>query len=135
MLYLLQNRLGLDCTIRRIQSNHLLVTHHFHRNFQTHNLHRVLHDQPGHQPDRQHPEDQPARLAGHVHIITVVSGLPDQSSSTPVAHRTGWLAHLYKATGWFTCWMCGSKADWYEEGETGQVKVKSSQKFIEPWPQ
>ena len=22
---------------------------------------------------------------------------------------------------WFTCWMCGSKADWYGEGETGRL--------------
>ena len=83
-------------------------------------MHRVLVDQPGHLlPDRQHPGDQPARLAGHDHMITVVQGLPGQSLSTPVAPRTGRSAHLYKSTRLFACCMCGSKADWYgEEGET-----------------
>ena len=35
----------------------------------------------------QHPGDQPARLAGHDHMITVAPRLLGQSSSTPVAPR------------------------------------------------
>ena len=31
------------------------------------------------------------------------------------------LAYMHEATRWFTCWMCGSKADWYGEGETGRL--------------
>ena len=51
---------------------------------ETHNCHRILHDQPGHLlPDHQHPVDQPARLLGQDNMITVVPRLPGQSSSTP----------------------------------------------------
>ena len=58
-------------------------THHFHRNCQN-NFHHVLHDQSSHLlPVRQHPGDQPERLAGHDHMITVVPGFPAQTSSTP----------------------------------------------------
>ena len=63
MLYLQHNSLRLNNTILKGPVHHLLITHHFHRNCQTHSLHRVLYDQPGHLlPDRQDPEDQPARL-------------------------------------------------------------------------
>ena len=42
----------------RVQSNHLLIAHHFHRKCRTHNFNRVPHDQPSHLlPDRQHPGD------------------------------------------------------------------------------
>ena len=30
-------------------------------------------------------------------------------------------SYMHEATRWFTCWMCGSKADWYGEGETGRL--------------
>ena len=63
-------------------------THHFHQNCQTHNCHRFLRDQPGHLlPDHQHPGYQPARLTGKDNMIAVVTRLPGQSSSTPVAPR------------------------------------------------
>ena len=55
---------------------------------ETHNCHRILQDQPSHlYPDRQHPGDQPARLTGQANMITVVSRLPCQSLSIPVAPR------------------------------------------------
>ena len=116
MLYSQQNSLGLDNMKGLV--HHLLIIYRFYRNCQTHNCHRVLHDQPDHLlPDIQHPGDQPARLAGHDHMITVVPGLPGQSSFITVPPRTGWSAHLYEAT---LCWICGSKSDWYCEGETSR---------------
>ena len=73
-------QLGLATRFWRVQSNHLLITHHFHQNCQTHYFHCVLHDQPGHLlPDRQHLGGQPERYARNDHMITVVPGLPGQS--------------------------------------------------------
>ena len=57
------------------------------------NFHCVLHYQASHLlPDCQLPGDQPERLAGYDHLITVVPGLPGQSLSTPIAPRPrrGW---------------------------------------------
>ena len=54
-------------------------------------------------------------------MTTVISGLSGQSSSTLFDPRTGWSAHLYKATRWFICWMCGSKVDRYGKGEAGRL--------------
>ena len=48
---------------------------------ETHNCHRILHNQPGHLlPDHQHPVNQPARLLGQENMITVVPKLPGQSA-------------------------------------------------------
>ena len=55
--------------ILKVQSNYLLITHHFH---ETHICHRILNDQPGHlPPDHQHPVDQPTRFLGQDNMITV----------------------------------------------------------------
>ena len=40
---------------------------------------------------------------------------------TPVAPRTGWSAHLHKASRWFICLICGSNVDRYGEGVTGRL--------------
>ena len=48
-------------------------------------------------------------------MITVVPRLPGQSSSNPVAPRT-----CTKQPSGSHAGMCGSKADWYGEGETGR---------------
>ena len=40
---------------------------------------------------------------------------------TPVAPRTGWSAHLHKASRRFTCLMCGSNVDRYGKGVTGRL--------------
>ena len=69
-------QLGLTRWFWRVQSNNLLITF-----IETHNCHRILHNQSGHfLPDLQHP--------GQDNMIAVVSRLPGQSSSTPVVPRT-----------------------------------------------
>ena len=96
-----------------VQSNHLLITHHFHRKQLSSYSSWSTWSSPSRLPASSRSTSESARTGQRDH----------SGSKTPrsVFIHPCCSSYMHEATRWLTCWMCGSKADWYGEGETGRL--------------